>query len=358
MTSEASRILFPGQSAEPADSPDSAPIFVIGCQRSGTTLLRLLLNAHSKIAIPEEGTFWMPFLRKYGRTPRKKISGTELDRGLSYIEKNSQFRLWRIHPAEVCRHLKNKDDGCTLTELMSEFYNYYARSAKKSSWGDKTPGFFRMIPILDRLFPAARFVHLIRDGRDVYLSWKRRNPRKRNGAVAGAEWTHKVGKTRQALHRLEPGRSIEVRYEHLVANPQKTLRVMCHFLKLEYEPEMLDYWKTSARFIGARHSELIFKSITSSAVENWRDALSRNEVRHFEYVAGRMLVSLGYELSGWTPPEFIPPLSVILQLAYGLPVRAVEVIFTHLNLKVSSMLGLGTRAAGKGLPPNNTFSPH
>ena len=73
-----------------------SPFFIIGAQRSGTTLLRLMLNTHSQVAIPEEGTFWMPLLREHKRPENLYISKQSLSNYVTYIQKNAQFHLWNL----------------------------------------------------------------------------------------------------------------------------------------------------------------------------------------------------------------------------------------------------------------------
>jgi hypothetical protein len=327
------------------------PVFIIGAQRSGTTLLRLMLNAHTKIAIPEEGTFWMPLLRKSKRSPHRKLEGRELEKSLSYIENNSQFRFWGIDFKKIRREIDRRNRRCTLAELMSGFYSHYAQGEKKEVWGDKTPSFFRMIPILAKLFADARFVHIVRDGRDVYLSSRARNPSKRNVSVAALEWGYKVWMANRGLAALDPERFFELRYEDLVSEPEETLIGICSFLKLKYEPSLLEYWKTSHRFIGRHHSDLVFRPVSSESVGKWKKTLARRELRNFESIAGRTLASLGYELAGKTPLQKSVPLNVIIELAWGLPLRTAQVVRTAISLNIASRLGRSTDVAGRGRLP-------
>jgi hypothetical protein len=323
------------------------PFFIVGAQRSGTTLVRLLLNAHSKIAIPEEGTFWMPLLRRSKNNVQREIKGNELENCLKYIQKNPQFQSWGLDPLNTIEKIRAQG-GCTLDKIVSEFYVAYAKSFNKDTWGDKTPSFFRMVPVLDALFPHARFIHIVRDGRDIYLSWRKLNIQNRNISVSAFEWIYKVNKARRELESLIPERYLEIRYEDMIAEPSKTLQRICDFLGLHYESRMLEFWKTSNQFIGSHHSKLIFQPISSESVTKWRRELPKKEIRKFESIAGRLLTNLSYELLhiNYEKNKKLP-VGVIFELAYGIPIRACKVGFTCLILDIASRLGWKTNASRK-----------
>lgn len=328
-----------------------APFFIIGAQRSGTTLLRLMLNAHSLIAIPEEGTFWMPLLKKFGTSPLKKIKGNQLHNYLEYIKKNPQFKLWGCDPNKLFSSIKEKKDGCTLGELMLQIYLNYSSQCGKKLQGDKTPSFFRMVPALNRLFPDAKFINLVRDGRDIYLSTRKIEPSRKNISVAALEWSHKVQKVSQSLAPFNSHRHMTIRYEDLVTKPQEIMETICNFLQVEFEPAMLEYWKNSDQFIGSHHSKLIFSPVSSNSVQKWKRQLTKQEIGNYEYLAGNSLRKYGYEMDcgNIKPPQISG--RVIWQLLYGLPTRALQIFYTALNLKIASRFGLKTGAAGKGTAP-------
>lgn len=327
------------------------PFFIIGAQRSGTTLLRLMLNAHSRIAIPEEGTFWMPLLRKYGSSPQKKIHGHRLRSYLDYIKNNPQFRLWGCDQKDFFEIIERREHGCTLAELMVGLYSGYARYHGKSLFGDKTPSFFRMVPALNQLFPDARFINLVRDGRDIYLSAQKMDSAGRNISVAAMEWNFKVRQAARALQGLGPERRITVRYEDLIGDPHATLEKICNFLMINFESAMLDYWRNSNRFIGAHHSDLIFRPVSSVSIEKWRKQLSMKEIGCYQLIAGNTLRAYGYEIDRNAAGKFQSISRVVHQLICGLPSRALQVLYTAFNLNLAARFGLTTDAAGKGDPP-------
>jgi len=320
------------------------PFFIVGAQRSGTTLVRLILNTHSKIAIPEEGTFWMPLLREQRGHFTESIQSARLGGYLRYIKNNRQFKVWQMQDDAFFDELQTTKN-MTLAELITRFYQHYALCHNKIYWGDKTPSFFRMVPDLKTLFPNAKFIHIVRDGRDVYLSLRNREKGRKNIAVAAYEWSYKIQKVRDQFRSLPDDRHFEVRYESLVSDPESSARKICKFLCLEFEPEMLDFWKDSEKFIGDHHSDLIFQPVSKKSTGKWKTGLSSNEVMQFEYFASKWLAEFDYEIQNdkFTLAQII---AARLKLLIGMPVRVFQVIYTAIGLKFSARWGKATSLSG------------
>lgn len=299
------------------------------------------------IAIPEEGTFWMPILRKQKTDSKNLIPWPQLTSYLEYITKNSQFKLWNLNSETLVDSFR-ENEGITLGVLMSRFYSAFAIKNRKKMWGDKTPSFFRMIAVINNIFPQAKYIHLIRDGRDIFLSQKRANHYKRNIAIGALEWKHKIEVCQKALKALDPKAYIEVTYEDLVDDPDRVLKNICRFLGVNYEPTMLTYFKDSKQFIGEHHSDLIFRPISTSSVKKWRKEFSVDEVSIFQTIAGTTLSKFGYDLAPVHSNRFSTFLHVGFRIACGIPGRLVRLCFTVIVLNLSAKLGLKTSAAGKG----------
>ena len=197
-----------------------------------------------------------------------------------------------------------------------------------------------MIDILDKLFQNARFIHIVRDGRDLYLSWRRIDPTKHNISVIALEWTYKMRKAQRAMKKMMPEKSLEVRYEDLVRDPKGKLREVCSFLSIDYESGLLEYWKNSDHFIGKHHSKLIFKPVSSESVGKWKRRLSKKENRKFELVAGGMLASRGYELTSDGAVSLGTIGEVIVELLWGLPLRVMQVFRSALGQHLSAKYGI------------------
>ena len=302
-----------------------SPVFILGIQRSGTTLLRLLLNSHSQISIPPEADFWLPFLSKYGNRPSHLLSEKEKRQILRQIEKHRYFRDWGVAIDEFLASYSNLNTDSTLGELMSALYSFHAKINSKVIWGDKTPPFCRYVKELKTIFPTAKFIHIVRDGRDQYVSRKTYtiHSAKRaanNVSVAAIEWNYKISKVKNGLSHTNASNSLEVRYEDLVTICESTLKKICDFLSINYEREMLSFWATSEKHISHSHSHLIFKPISGRSVCKWKNILTNYEQRKFEAISKKYLVRYGYQVSSnsFDPMAYA---GVIIDLLTGLPQR-------------------------------------
>ncbi len=328
------------------DKGSSDPFFIVGAQRSGTTLLRLILNSHSEIAIPEEGTFWMPLLEN--RYARGMLRGTFLEKVVRYLENNPQLELWATDFQEVWSDLK-KRQSITLRELMEALYGFYARKEKKSIWGDKTPSFFRKIEVLKSIFPEARFIHIVRDGRDVFESWRTMDPAMNNPAAIALDWSFKVRCIQSSFARLEGGATYLLRYEDLISRPEECVRDVCSFLGVDFQAQMLQFFQNSHTYIGRHHSKLIFRPIEPENREKWKRLLHDREKACFSILAGKWLRRFGYEVPYYLPFKWLP---VILPLLVtGLARRAAQVARHRLNYVFSLHLDRLPFDCKVGAPP-------
>ena len=289
-------------------APGPMPV-IVGAPRSGTTLLRFMLDAHSDLAIPPETAFLRlgPELAGRGATPdellRTIVGFPETapawgDFGIS--EQSFRDALDQLAPFTVA-------DG------FRSFYRLYASRFGKSRWGDKTPLYCKAIEPIRQLLPEARFIHIIRDGRDAALSLRRTwfscGPEMETQA---AYWRDCVVAARAAgLGRAD---YLEVRYEALIAEPGPLLQEICSFIELDFEEGMLDYHlrtpqrltehKTRLRSDGTplvTHDQRVDQVRLTTAppdpsrIYAWKREMSVEEQRRFSAVAGELLVELGYE---------------------------------------------------------------
>jgi len=146
------------------------PLILLGVSRSGTTLLRVILDRSPGVAIPDE-SFFVPLLaRRHGRT-------IDAERFLDDVSRIPTIRDWGVSVADVAGRVR---PGMPTGEAIAAIYEAYADAAGKPRWGDKTPMHMRHLALLDELFPGAQYVHLIRDGRDAatrgrsVVGWVRR----------------------------------------------------------------------------------------------------------------------------------------------------------------------------------------
>ena len=278
--------------------------FIVGCPRSGTTLLRHILNAHPQIVITPEA-HWIPlwFEERRGLTSDGLVT-PELIRALLAHDK---FAMFRLGPDELAS-LAGRGQAISYASFVTGIFDLYGRVRGKELVGNKTPDSARRMDTLHALWPQARFVHLIRDGRDVALSLKNwpkvRNktpgtfPTWRRDPVTTASfwWELNVRRAREAGELLGPELYHEMHYESLVAHPEQECAALCDFLGLKYEEAMLHYHaayeKGAAGQVVAREQQPI-----TSGLRNWRTQMLADDVERFEAAAGALLGELGYPLA-------------------------------------------------------------
>ena len=199
--------------ADDAATAGSAPIFVVGSPRSGTTLLRLLLDAHPRISCGEETHFLRDLETIVGRN-WTLVSTYELPR---------EWWLDRIR------------------ELYAGFQAEVLARSGKTRWAEKDPTYTLHLPFIEELFPDALFVHLLRDGHDVVASFRDRWGYTSAARAARTEWARYVRAARELEARLPAGRFLELRYEELVAEPERQGQRLFAFLGEDWDPAVLEF---------------------------------------------------------------------------------------------------------------------
>ena len=262
------------------DISEDPGVFIVGCGRSGTTLLREMLCRHSAFGGGPETLFFV-----------KTLDPAHL----SVLSKTPEADL---------RALRRRSRS--VVAFAHEYYRSVAAREGKPRWVDKTPMHVRALPRILRSFPNARVIHVIRDGRDVVCSL-RHHPRERvhrgrivpfriNRPVAegATRWVRDTGMGRAlAGHpRLE-----ELRYERLVTDPEGEMRRICRFLEEPFEPAMLD--PDAAASAAARAGVLInnpnaVEVVSGAQTGRWKRDLSPAEARSVDRIAGELLIALGY----------------------------------------------------------------
>jgi hypothetical protein len=258
--------------------------------RSGTTLLKQMLDHHPELAIPTESYFIPQLWDRHRGRPRREAF-------VSDIARLARVREWGVDGSAVAARLGERP---TFAEAIQSIYRLYAESRGKSRFGDKTPAYMQRLDVLERAFPGARYVHLLRDGRDAAISFvgMRRRPRfnwarPRTATGFAVQWRREVRAARSFALEEVPGRYHELKYERLVAEPEPALREVCAFLGLEFDPAMLEYHRGADPAVLADHPKL--SSPPTAAEQGWRELMAPAEVERFEAIAGGLLDELGYE---------------------------------------------------------------
>ncbi len=289
------------------------PFFIVGSARSGTTLLRLMLNAHRDVAVPPESRFITEI--QYSADP------IDVERFLRALGSHKRFETWDL-PLEAVRD-EIDQDPVPYADGIAAAYRVYARLHGKKRWGDKTPRYVEHIPFIANLFPEGRFIHLIRDGRNVALSYAHVPFGPKNVSKAAELWAERVRKGCDAGRALGAGRYLEIRYEDIVDDAAGEARDICEFLGLDFDEGMLEYTERARGAVldrAAKFNPNVTKKPTTT--RSWEDEMPDQQVAIFEAIAGDCLSELGYKRRFPRPP-FAARLSARLGSA-GLPVGRLD----------------------------------
>lgn len=271
--------------------------FVVGCGRSGTTLLRAMLDSHPDVAVPDEVSFIVRFSQPqhavhYG-WPRR----FDPDRFGALLQTNASFRRWGFERQDLRETLANPP-AANFPDAVRRLYRRWAERAGKSRYADKTPMHVLHLNRLAGLFPEARFVHVIRDGRDVASSYMEAGWGPSSVDEAAFDWRRRVSRGRAAGRRLGPARYLELRYEHLVADPEAAARTICRFFELPFDDHMLRYYEHADRVISTTKFQAAHQHLRlppTVGLRDWRQDMTPASRRSFERIAGPVLAELGYE---------------------------------------------------------------
>ncbi len=268
------------------------PLFIGGCERSGTTMLGAMLGGHSRCLCLPESQFMDDQLAHADADGR-----IDARAALSRIVAHERFRLlWDLpsDPAPV----QPAELGATLADLWTGLALAYGRKLGQPAadvWIDHTPTNFRRVRGLLRLFPAARFIHLVRDGRAVAASLLPLDWGPNNALHAAEFWMARCALGLAAELDLGTDRVLRVRYEDILQEPESSLRRITSFIGLDYEPEMASANASKPTRYHERQHHLVGQAPVPSRAAGWQQVLSRREVEMFEAETGDFLETLGYQ---------------------------------------------------------------
>jgi hypothetical protein len=274
---------------------------VIGVPRSGTTLLRLMLDAHPLLAVPPE-TAWLP----------RVASVTDREGFLLALTASPQWIDFGLAGEELAAEL-HRLRRFTVADGLRAFYRLYAARFDKPRWGEKTPNYAGCMETVQRVLPEACFVHVLRDGRDVVASvrhlWFRPGD---SLATLAADWRERIVVARRSAAGMR--RYLELRFEDLVREPEPVLRRVCAFVDLPFAAEMLAYHRRAPERLAELQTRLtpagevlvtreqrlanqalVLQPPQAARAGAWRETLTAAEVAEVEGEAGPLLRELGYE---------------------------------------------------------------
>jgi hypothetical protein len=283
----------------------------------------MMLDAHPELAIPPE-THFVPKL--IGTAERWRVTPARL----ADVAVNDSHRRWGDFGISAEEYLQRLEQIPKLNQAdpVRAFYALYAEKSGKPRWGDKTPGYITRMRRINRTLPESRFIHVIRDGRDVALSWNTRLAQREGKEPVPVEklaqrWKRQILGAREDAPALEG--YLEVHYEELIESTEPTLRRVCEFIELDWDPAMLAYHERAGERLQemardmpevdgrpARPGEERLRAHALTAeppkkerIAVWKQEMSDADRERFERVAGDLLQELGYGAE-YAPEPSVP----------------------------------------------------
>src|SRR5688572_2958243 len=269
--------------------PGAAPLMIVGSPRSGTTFLARSINRFLDIHVARDAGVFLRFYRvlpAYGDLSNRG----NLRRLIDDLYKDAMFRTrflergLTLSEAELHQAVTDR----SYPGLVRQVFVETARSKGKTYWGNKRPSYARQLDETEAVFPGAKVVHIVRDGRDVVLSMRKASHLlvEKNWYFAASDWKEHVLLAREAGQVLGPGRYLEIKYERLLASPVEIFRTILEFIGAG--PESHTQLEAVRAGIAAK--------IRPDNFDKWRTQMPPGAVAVVERVAGDLLQDLDYEL--------------------------------------------------------------
>lgn len=287
-------------------TPDSTPndVFpiLLGSGRSGTTLFRNILDSHPDLCVTHEAHFIAPLATRRGRY--EAPSGFDVTAFVDDLYDNPNFIRQGLDRGVVADALRSASVA-GYADAVRVVFSVHATAEGKTLYGDKTPGYVTQIRQLAALFPEAKFLHIVRDGRDVALAYlDRREWGPSTMADAALYWSSRVSRGREAGEALAGGRYQEFRYEDMVDDPRRAAVDLCAFIGIEFHEAMLDHHLRAGSLIADNKTPDAFTNLAkpvTKGLRDWRTEMAPDDVVLFEAIAGETLEDFGYETVGVQP---------------------------------------------------------
>lgn len=265
------------------------PVFIVGAPRSGTTLLRAMLNRHPRIGLCDE-TYFFYYVHLRARAFGDLADPSRRERLIaSYLATQRMQRLQLDLPALAARL---REEGRSYPAFFAAILRFWAEAHGKSRVGEKTPHHAWNTETLFEWYPGARVIHLLRDPRDVTASLFNVPWGRRSAVTNGRLWVSLTRAAERSRHR--PG-YLRLRYEDLIEDPEGRLTDVCRFLGETFDPAMLR--ADPAAGTDKPWFERAQKALTRDRVDKWRSQLTPDQIRLVESEAGALMAEFGYERS-------------------------------------------------------------
>lgn len=320
--------------------------FIIGRPRSGTTLLRLLFEAHPNVIIPPESPFIISLYKKYGRITQ--WNDAVLEAFAEDLLKQRYFDKWLVSKEELLVHLQKVKGHITFHDMVKHVCLAYQSVYDKQEIrliGDKNPFYSLYIRRIHKLFPEAKIIHLTRDYRDNYLSLINVNFEVPIVPLVIYRWKFAYRLARK-LKEQHPGQVYSLRYEDLATDPETEFGKLCSFLNIGFDPSVMKFYEKKQEvekvYSGSSDINVIHKSllnpISTSRMNLWKTQMTPKQIRIAEIVAGKTGEMAGYkrEYPGFNIMIWLQSLPM---QAYGYLMYKMLLLGDHLPYRLRNSLG-------------------
>jgi len=274
-------------------------VFMIGTQRSGSNLLRLMVNQAPTIAAPHPPHVmerFTPLLPAYGDLQNESNFERLIDDVVRLVEVNPVS--WGVTFDRDDIRQRCRDNS--LVAVFGSVMDHMAESHGKPDWMCKSLANVHFLPEIERYFGTeARYLYLYRDGRDVCLSFLKAVVGEKTAYHVAKQWDVEQQLALDCGRRVPSSQFLALSYEELTSNPESTLRLLCRWLGIAFSPKMLDFHESEEANKTAASGKLwenVKKPVMATNTKKWLTGMTPDQIIDFESVAGRSLMQLGYEL--------------------------------------------------------------
>ncbi len=288
-------------------TPDT--FFILGNPRSGTTLFRLMLNSHPQIIVPPECGFIQWWHAQYAGWNKNNLNTEDVSRFIHDLKHSKKIETWKLNYSLLQDNIF-KHRPANYAQLCSVVYLTYAQLHHKNIklWGDKNNYYIQHINEIYEIFPRAKYILIVRDGRDVACSYKNLTKIKTTSIYKprlpveikkiATEWTNNNAQILQFFENYNQ-QFLRVRYEDIVLNPEIELKKVCAFLNISYHHDMLMYYKNNLENEEEPQEFLAWKQKTIQKpdpgnIGKYKQELTFDEIQEFENIAFPLLSKFNY----------------------------------------------------------------
>ncbi len=275
--------------------------FVIGRARSGTTLLRSILEAHPNIKIPLESPLILELEKEFAN--KTEWSREDLQEFFNQLIQVKDFHLWEMDLAALREKLLQQEGRTTYKQLIETVYLNAPGFFEKEEvlmLGDKNPVYSIKIKQLFKLYPEAKYIHLKRDHRAHVLSMLNAKLFDSDLVTLAYRWRYSAKVVGQ-LKRKHPASFFTLKYEDFVHDPEKYSQAICNFLGVPFHADMVNYHQGVKDYFSKNkdhiegHHHRVYQAIDTSRINSWKTDLPEESIRVLDLVVGKWAAKEGYE---------------------------------------------------------------